>query len=81
MSLGAQIQKACERAIYLYADELDDANAIANHMAAAALSAIAEEPAHTITSIWQERSGEYSYRCSCGLVAKHQPFGDFTPHP
>lgn len=35
---------------------------------------------HYPLSIWQERSGEYSYRCACGTVVKHQPFGQLTEH-
>lgn len=30
---------------------------------------------HRIVEIWQERVGEVSYRCACGMVFKHQEFG------
>lgn len=30
---------------------------------------------HRLTEVWQERPGEVSYRCSCGLVSKHMEFG------
>jgi hypothetical protein len=34
----------------------------------------AESQAHQITRIWQERPGEFSYRCACGTTVKHMPF-------
>lgn len=30
---------------------------------------------HRIVELWQERPREVSYRCTCGMVSKHQPFG------
>lgn len=30
---------------------------------------------HQPTDVWQERPGEFSYRCSCGMHMKHQRFG------
>lgn len=30
---------------------------------------------HRLVEVWQERPGEVSYRCACGLVSKHQEFG------
>lgn len=30
---------------------------------------------HRIEEIWQERPGEWSGRCACGMVHKHQPYG------
>ncbi len=30
---------------------------------------------HRVVDIWQERPREVSYRCACGFVSKHQPFG------
>ena len=35
---------------------------------------------HTPVRIWQERAGEFSYSCACGLMAKHQVFGDWARH-
>lgn len=32
---------------------------------------------HLPVRIWQERHDDFSYTCSCGMVWKHQPFGDF----
>lgn len=29
---------------------------------------------HKVIEIWQERAGEYSFRCMCGHINKHQPF-------
>lgn len=36
---------------------------------------------HRIVDIWQERAGEVSYRCACGLVSKHQRFGPVPTCP
>lgn len=30
---------------------------------------------HWIVELWQERPREVSYRCTCRMVRKHQPFG------
>jgi hypothetical protein len=34
-----------------------------------------ERMEHHIVETWQERPREFSYRCSCGFVHKHQRFG------
>lgn len=31
---------------------------------------------HQAVSVWQERPLEMSWKCSCGLIHKHQAFGD-----
>ena len=36
---------------------------------------------HEPTDVWQERPGEFSYRCSCGMHMKHQRFGDWPKCP
>ena len=33
---------------------------------------------HYPVRTWQERPREFSYACSCGMIWKHQQFGDFT---
>jgi hypothetical protein len=35
---------------------------------------------HAPTRIWQERPGEFSYACACGLIVKHQRFGEWNTH-
>ena len=30
---------------------------------------------HRLTEVWQERPGEVSYKCACGMVSKHREFG------
>ncbi|AGW41726.1 hypothetical protein O159_22860 [Leifsonia xyli subsp. cynodontis DSM 46306] len=37
--------------------------------------ALEEVRAHRIKHVFQERPNEYSYRCSCGFLVKHIPFG------
>ncbi|UYP17720.1 hypothetical protein OED52_13670 [Rhodococcus sp. Z13] len=37
--------------------------------------------AHRLVEVWQERPNEVSYRCSCGLVSKHQEFGPVPQCP
>lgn len=39
------------------------------------------EPRHRIDYVWQERPGELSWSCTCGLVSKHQGFGQVPPCP
>lgn len=36
---------------------------------------------HTPRHIWQERGGEFSYICSCGMHMKHQQFGEWPRCP
>ncbi len=36
-----------------------------------------KEEDHTPVRIWQERRGEFTYVCSCGMHMKHQQFGEW----
>ncbi|ODA90921.1 hypothetical protein ATY41_07595 [Leifsonia xyli subsp. xyli] len=43
--------------------------------------ALEEVRAHRIEHVFQERPHEYSYRCSCGFLIKHMPFGGLVECP